>query len=125
MTAPVAAVADKNKASDLAFDLSRPEAAEYVNDSPKPEDLAKAGLDHLDLLFASSESAYHDVMLGSGDWNKTIKCFEAIKAKDWDKAVEEVRKTQVEWRATGPVRKKQADGLWERFQQACAAVGGC
>jgi len=46
------------------------------------DDLAKAGLDHLDIFYASSESAYHDVMLGSGDWNKANKCFEAVKAKE-------------------------------------------
>jgi hypothetical protein len=45
LTAPAKAPADKNKAGDLAFDLSRLEATEYVNDAPKPEDLAKAGLD--------------------------------------------------------------------------------
>ncbi|MBN2360948.1 MAG: hypothetical protein JXR83_15945 [Deltaproteobacteria bacterium] len=46
------------------------------------ERLAKAGLDHLDLLFASSESAYHDVMLGHGDWNNACKCFEEIKTRE-------------------------------------------
>jgi MoaA/NifB/PqqE/SkfB family radical SAM enzyme len=44
--------------------------------------LAKAGLDHLDLLFASSESAYHDVMLGHGDWANAGRCFEAVKSKE-------------------------------------------
>ncbi|HLW68112.1 MAG TPA: DUF4340 domain-containing protein, partial [Gemmataceae bacterium] len=45
LTAPVTATADKNKAVNLADDLSRLEAVEYVNDAPKPEDLKNAGLD--------------------------------------------------------------------------------
>ncbi|MFL5340065.1 MAG: DUF4340 domain-containing protein [Gemmataceae bacterium] len=45
LTAPTAATADKTKAAALADDLARLEAVEYVNDAPKPEDLAKAGLD--------------------------------------------------------------------------------
>ena len=45
LTAPVAAAADKSKANSLAEDLGRLEAVEYVNDAPKSEDLAKAGLD--------------------------------------------------------------------------------
>lgn len=45
LTSPVAASADKLKASNLADDLSRLEAVEYVNDAPSAEDLAMAGLD--------------------------------------------------------------------------------
>lgn len=45
LTSPVAADADKAKADALAGDLGRLEAVEYVNDAPKAEDLAKAGLD--------------------------------------------------------------------------------
>ncbi|HEV3144144.1 MAG TPA: DUF4340 domain-containing protein, partial [Gemmataceae bacterium] len=45
LSAPVSAPADKNKAANLADDLSRLEAVEYVNDAPKPEDLKNSGLD--------------------------------------------------------------------------------
>jgi hypothetical protein len=45
LAAPVTATADKNKAVNLAEDLSRLEAVEYVNDAPKPDDLKNAGLD--------------------------------------------------------------------------------
>lgn len=45
LIAPVTAPADKLKAGNLADDLSRLEAVEYVNDAPKPDDLANAGLD--------------------------------------------------------------------------------
>jgi hypothetical protein len=38
---------------------------------------------------------------------------------DWDAAVEEAKRIQAEWRAIGPVRKKHAEDLWERFKAAC------
>lgn len=41
ITRPVAADADDGKAAQLAGDLSRLEATEYVDDAPKPEDLDK------------------------------------------------------------------------------------
>jgi hypothetical protein len=44
LTAPVTAEADKLKAGDLAGDLGRLEAVEYVNDAPAPFDLLVTGL---------------------------------------------------------------------------------
>jgi hypothetical protein len=41
LTAPEPAAADASKASSLASDLSLLEAAEFVNDAPKPDDLEK------------------------------------------------------------------------------------
>jgi hypothetical protein len=45
LTKPVASDADEVKATQIAGDLSRLEAVEFVNDAPKPEELAKYGLD--------------------------------------------------------------------------------
>jgi hypothetical protein len=45
LTAPTAGDADEGKAGELAGTWSRLEAVEYVNDVPKPDDLAKYGLD--------------------------------------------------------------------------------
>ncbi len=45
LTAPVSTPVERSKATALADDLGRLEAVEYVNDAPKAEDLAKAGLD--------------------------------------------------------------------------------
>src|SRR5205085_12241969 len=46
LAAPVAAEADTSKVGQLADALGRLEAAEYVNDAPKPADLGKEyGLD--------------------------------------------------------------------------------
>jgi hypothetical protein len=44
LTAPSAADADSGKASGLAGSLGTLEAAEYVNDAPKPDELEKYGL---------------------------------------------------------------------------------
>jgi hypothetical protein len=44
LTAPAAADADAGKASGLAGGLGTLEAAEYVNDAPKPDELEKYGL---------------------------------------------------------------------------------
>src|SRR5262249_41195872 len=68
LTAPVAVAADKAKANNLADDLGRLEAVEYTNDDPKPEDLAKAGLDKPDLTaaiaFNDSSKAAQTLQIG-------------------------------------------------------------
>lgn len=45
LTAPLRGEADEAKANEIAGSLSRLEAVEFVNDSPRAEDLAKYGLD--------------------------------------------------------------------------------
>lgn len=50
-----------------------------------------------------------------------ISRVEALGADgDWARASEELRSIQAEWRKTGPTRKKNAEELWRRFQEACA-----
>ena len=45
---------------------------------------------------------------------------EALKdSTDWRKTAEEIVRLQQEWKATGPVIKKYANSLWERFISAC------
>jgi hypothetical protein len=74
LTAPVMAVADKVKASSLANDLGRLEAVEYVNDAPKPADLASAGLDHPDLSatinFSDPATKAQTISIGKQRGNK-------------------------------------------------------
>jgi hypothetical protein len=62
------------------------------------------------------------------EWSKNFARREALIARvealsspeDWDKASDEIKRLQAEWRTIGPVRKKHADGLAERLQQALA-----
>lgn len=41
------------------------------------------------------------------------------ESSDWDAGIEEVKRAQAEWKATGPVRRTRADAIWERFRTAC------
>ena len=44
------------------------------------------------------------------------------EAADLAAAVEEVKRTQREWRTIGAVRRSKSDALWERFRGACEAI---
>jgi hypothetical protein len=59
LVAPVKAAVDRIKASDLAFDLGRLEATEYVDDNPSPERLKEYGLDqpHIIVRIALNDSS--------------------------------------------------------------------
>ena len=67
-----------------------------------------------------------DLVRRKEEWAKNAARREAIIAEaerlsspaDWDKASADARRLQAEWRTAGPVRKKHADELAERFQQA-------
>jgi hypothetical protein len=41
------------------------------------------------------------------------------QSSDWDKAAEDVRKLQAEWRSVGPVKRTRSDAVWARFKAAC------
>ena len=43
-------------------------------------------------------------------------------ATDLAAAIEEVKRTQREWRTIGAVRRSKSDALWQRFRDACEAV---
>ena len=44
------------------------------------------------------------------------------EATDIAAAIEEVTRTQREWRTIGAVRRSKSDALWQRFREACEAV---
>ena len=44
------------------------------------------------------------------------------EATDIVAAIEEVTRTQREWRTIGAVRRSKSDALWQRFREACEAV---
>lgn len=47
---------------------------------------------------------------------------EALKDNtDWEKAANEIKKLQEEWKASGPVPEKLSNKLWNRFRTACDA----
>ncbi|MCX7701465.1 MAG: DUF4340 domain-containing protein, partial [Gemmataceae bacterium] len=68
LTAPVMASAERFKASDLASDLARLEAVEYVNDQPTPEQLASYGLDQpqltVQVTLSDSAEPPHVLLVG-------------------------------------------------------------
>ena len=43
----------------------------------------------------------------------------AETAADWDRAVEEIKRLQAEWKSVGPVRKNRSEDVWQRFRAAC------
>ncbi|MCY4660587.1 MAG: DUF349 domain-containing protein [Acidobacteria bacterium] len=63
-------------------------------------------------------------------WAKNLEQKEALcvrvealaDATDVAAAVEEVQRTQREWRTIGAVRRSKSDLLWQRFREACEAV---
>ncbi len=38
---------------------------------------------------------------------------------DWDETANQLKGLQAEWKATGPVPRKQSDAIWKRFRTAC------
>jgi hypothetical protein len=68
LLSPVATAADRGKAMDLAGELGRLEAVEYVNDNPQPKDLTDAGLDKpsltLDIAFADDAKKPATLQIG-------------------------------------------------------------
>jgi hypothetical protein len=55
---------------------------------------------------------------------KVDLCMEAEALKestDWKKAGDRMRELQDQWKKTGPVSKKHAEKLWQRFRAACDA----
>ena len=62
-------------------------------------------------------------------WGTNLEKKEALVARaealaqstEWDKAAEEIRKLQTEWKAAGPVKKSKSEAIWLRFKGACDA----
>ena len=63
-------------------------------------------------------------------WAKNLEQKEALcarveslaEATDLAAAVEQVKRTQREWRTIGAVRRTKSDAVWQRFREACEAV---
>ena len=61
------------------------------------------------------------------EWGKNLEKKEALIAQaetlaqssEWEKAAEEIRKLQAEWKACGPVKKSKSETIWLRFKGAC------
>ncbi len=47
---------------------------------------------------------------------------ELLKLEDTRQAMQDAKSLQQEWKAAGPVRRKQSDALWEEFRSHCDAV---
>jgi hypothetical protein len=62
-------------------------------------------------------------------WNDNLARKEALCEKaealasstDWDKAANEIRQLQAEWKTIGPVKKSRSEVIWQRFRAACDA----
>ncbi len=57
------------------------------------------------------------------NYNKKVQICVQVEAlinnTDWKRSTREVINLQAEWKKIGPVPKKQADKLWQRFRGAC------
>lgn len=42
-------------------------------------------------------------------------------SSEWDKAADEIKKLQAEWKSVGPIRKNRSEEVWLRFRKACDA----
>ncbi len=38
---------------------------------------------------------------------------------DWERAIDEIKRLQAEWKSVGPVRKNRSEEVWQRFRAAC------
>jgi hypothetical protein len=48
-----------------------------------------------------------------------VRAEELAESTDWGPAAEALKRLQAEWKAVGPVPRKQADEVWKRFRAAC------
>jgi hypothetical protein len=61
------------------------------------------------------------------EWAANLTLKEALCARaellsqssDWQAAPDEFKRLQAEWKSIGPVRRKKADAVWQRFRAAC------
>ena len=69
----------------------------------------------------------HDLSERKAVWTVNLQQKDAICAQvealadttDWDQAMAEVKRLQMDWRAVGPVKRNRADALLLRFRSAC------
>ena len=63
-------------------------------------------------------------------WTQNLKqkeslCTEVealVETEDLAVALKEVKRTQVEWKSIGPVRRNRSEAIWARFREACDSV---
>jgi hypothetical protein len=63
------------------------------------------------------------------EWGRNLGQKEALCAQaealqsstEWEASAAEVRRLQAAWKGVGPVRRSQADQIWQRFRAACDA----
>jgi hypothetical protein len=68
-----------------------------------------------------------DLLQRKEQWAGNLAQKEALIARvdalaesgDWDRAVEEVKRIQAEWKTVGPVKKTRSEEVWQRFRGAC------
>lgn len=73
-----------------------------------------------------------DLAARKQEWAGNLERKEALVARvealaesgDSAAAIAQVEQAQAEWKAIGPVRRRQSDAVWQRFRAACDAVHG-
>jgi hypothetical protein len=68
-----------------------------------------------------------DLNQRKASWNENLARKEALceraealaESTDWDRAANEIRQLQAEWKAIGPVKKSKSEAIWQRFRAAC------
>jgi hypothetical protein len=68
-----------------------------------------------------------DLKKRKDDWSANLARKEELCAKaealadssEWERAANELKKLQAEWKTIGPVRKSKSEAVWQRFRTAC------
>jgi hypothetical protein len=68
-----------------------------------------------------------DLRKRKDEWSANLARKEELCAKaeavadssEWERAANELKKLQAEWKTIGPVRKSKSEAVWQRFRTAC------
>jgi hypothetical protein len=68
-----------------------------------------------------------DLKKRKDEWSTNLARKEELCAKaealadssEWERAANELKKLQAEWKTIGPVRKSKSEAVWQRFRTAC------
>jgi hypothetical protein len=103
---------------------------EWKNLGPAPQDKAqelwtrfKAATDKV-YEKVKELRAIQDVEFQGNLEKKRALCEQAeqlSESTDWGATADQLKRLQAEWKAIGPVPRKQADAIWKRFRGACDA----
>jgi len=104
--------------------------AEWKTIGPVPQKSSKPVWDRFhgacDRFFSARKE---DLSKRKDEWAKNLERKEALcvraeelsQSSEWDKAADELKKLQAEWKTIGPVKRSKSELIWQRFRAACDA----